>query len=83
MGALATIVTAVYLGGRWMLRTLRKLGDFLEDWSGEPPRPGVPGRPGVMDRLARIEAQLKPNGGSTLRDAVSRIEESVRGDDPR
>lgn len=81
-GALTAIVTAIYFGGRWMLRTMRKLNDFLEDWGGEPARSGVPARLGVMDRLARIEAQLRPNGGSTLRDAVTRIEQSVSGDHP-
>lgn len=65
-----------------MLGTLHKLRDFLDDWGGEPERPGVPGRLGVMSRLDRIEAQLRPNGGSTLRDAVTRIEHAINDDRP-
>jgi hypothetical protein len=29
--------------------------DMLDDWFGEPARPGVPERPGVMVRLDRLE----------------------------
>ncbi|TDC81914.1 hypothetical protein E1193_13510 [Micromonospora sp. KC606] len=86
-GALTAIVTAVYLGGRWMLRTLRRIDDWLDDWYGEPARPGQPARPGVPERLtqiearqAAIEAQLRPNGGGSLRDAVDRVEQTVRGE---
>lgn len=49
----------------------------MDDWAGEEPRPGVPGRPGVMervsvieDRLTRVEHELYPNSGQSLRDAV-------------
>ncbi|MFJ2863669.1 hypothetical protein [Kitasatospora sp. NPDC087314] len=52
---------------------------FTEDWQGTPSRPGVPGRPGVMERLDRIEHELHPNSGLSLRDAVNRIEEAVKG----
>lgn len=51
----------------------RALGNFLDDWSGEPARPGYAGRTGVMTRLS----QLENNGGSSIKDAVDRIEENV------
>ncbi|MFD8531536.1 hypothetical protein ACFV0L_29360 [Streptosporangium canum] len=58
----------------WQLaRFLKRLGDVSDDWSGEPARDGVPGRPGVMARLSTIEAELHPNHGSSLRDAVDRL----------
>lgn len=64
-GALAGAILAVFgvlvalqRAVSWLLRTLRKLGEFLEDWAGETPRPGVAGRLGVMARLERIEARL-------------------------
>jgi hypothetical protein len=79
-GALLTLAGLAVLVGRvvrWMLRTLRKISDFLDDWRGEPPRPGYPGRPGVPERLARIEAQLWPNGGSSLHDKVNQIRRQV------
>lgn len=79
-GALLALAGLAVLVGRvvrWMLRTLRKISDFLDDWRGEPPRPGYPGRPGVPERLARIEAQLWPNGGSSLHDKVNQIRQQV------
>lgn len=66
---------------------------FLRDWNGEPSRPGVPTRPGVMVRLhyietsqgemrgeiAEIRAQVTPNSGSSMRDAVARIHHAATG----
>lgn len=67
--------------GRVITRTGRQVGELADDWRGEPDRPGVPGRPGVMERLAALEAgqaatnkELHPNGGSSLRDVVNRVE---------
>ena len=75
-------VIAVVVGGlaaaAKATRVLKQFGDTLDDWRGEPERPGVPGRPGVMTRLAKIEAELRPNHGSSLRDAVNRIEAAVQ-----
>lgn len=64
----------------WKLfKLMKRLGDFFDDWHGEPERDGVPERPGVMRRLATIEekqvtieAELHPNHGSSLRDAVDK-----------
>lgn len=55
-------------------RLVLRVDDFMDDWGGESARPGVPRRPGVMERLDWIEHQLKPNSGESLRDAVNRIE---------
>lgn len=79
-------VIAVVVGGLAAAakasRVLEQFGDTLDDLRGdlrgEPDRPGVPGRPGVMTRLAKIEAELQPNHGSSLRDAVNRIEVAVQ-----
>ena len=41
---------------RWLVvKVLRPMASLAEDWAGEPPRPGVPARPGVMERLAQWE----------------------------
>jgi hypothetical protein len=66
-GSLATLAVA------WT-RVVRPIQRIAEDWNGEPARPrdGVPERPGVMLRLSRIEAEMHPNGGSSMRDAVNR-----------
>lgn len=70
VGALSVICGAVVWWVRSIVKTWRLLRDFLEDWAGEPSRPGVVGRPGVMTRLSSIEKQLHPNSGKSLRDAV-------------
>lgn len=75
--ALLAIIGLVGLIVRAALRTLRRLDDFLSDWRGEPRRPGQPRRPGVMERIERIEAQLRPNGGSSMRDRVNAIAGAV------
>lgn len=94
VGAGAAAVKA----GTWLWRGLRKLVRLADDLTGEPPRQGMPeGRPGVLDRLAAmdarweaqlvlfeelrtrlasVEAQLKPNGGGSLRDAVDQLKQA-------
>lgn len=57
--------------------TVRKLQHMLEDWQGEDARPGVPRRPGVMERLSDIEHQLKPNGGGSIRDKIEHIDQQL------
>lgn len=73
--------------GRGTLATSRKLARLADDLLGEPGRPGLPdGRPGLMDRVGRIERrldaleELRPNGGSSLKDQVGRIAEQVGAD---
>ncbi|MCX4986923.1 hypothetical protein [Streptomyces sp. NBC_00572] len=80
-GGVASVVLAVVAGVWRVLRGLLHLGgrvnEFMDDWAGEPERPGVPARPGVMERvsgieerLSRVEHELYPNSGGSLRDAV-------------
>lgn len=74
---------AVAIGVIWRaLRTLHPIMldvvQFLEDWRGEPERPGVSARPGVMARLGEMEsrtAELRPNGGGSIKDAITRIDQ--------
>lgn len=80
---LAAIITALGVIGRLALsarRFFRATGQFLDDWTGQPARPGHRARPGIPQRLealetgqAEIRAQLRTNDGSSLRDAVDRI----------
>jgi hypothetical protein len=71
-------------GGRWMFGTLRKVNDFLEDWRGEEPRPGYPGRPGVLERLVKLEEhaattshEVQPNSGASLKDQMNRLDRAI------
>lgn len=74
---LGVVSSALVLGGL-IGRPLRKLArqndEFREDWYGTPARPGRSPVPGVPERLALIEKELKPNSGSSLRDAIGRLE---------
>lgn len=98
----AAAVAAALLG-LWKLitalwRLARRVGHFLDDWGGEPERPGHPARPGIPERMAgvekslgsmcdrlglvetrtaRIEHELHPNSGASLRDAMDRVERTV------
>lgn len=69
---------------RFLVRLLRKTSDFLDDWQGEPARPGVAARRGVVERIsdlettqAHINAQMNTNGGLSLRDQTNRIEKTL------
>lgn len=82
--AMAGGVAAVWRVTRAVARTGRRVDDFMDDWYGEAARPGVPARPGVLervggieDRLERVEHQLHPNEGASLRDAVDRANRSL------
>ena len=74
--------------GTWGLGSARKMHrrvtNFLDDWAGQPPRPGVDARPGVMKRLQDVEkivtevrAETQPNDGHSLRDVVYRTASDV------
>lgn len=49
---------------------------FVRDWNGEPAEPGREAVPGVMERLNKLDGELSHNGGSSLKDAVDRLEKS-------
>ena len=52
LGVLATFAV-------WVRQQLSKMDDLLDDWRGTDARPGVPRRPGVMERLEKIETDVK------------------------
>ncbi|MGW3166992.1 hypothetical protein ACWC9Q_29860 [Streptomyces sp. NPDC001142] len=86
--AIAGGVGLLWRTTRGARRLAAKLDEFMDDWNGVEARPGVPERPGVMVRLDRIEEQgtehaarfdrieheLDPNSGGSLRDAVDRVD---------
>lgn len=74
---LTAVVTAVVRVSRAMGRTWHRVDQFMDDWYGEAERPGVAARAGMVervggmeDRLGRVEHEMHPNGGTSLRDAV-------------
>ena len=81
----AVIGAVSFLGGvagamavAWT-RVVRPIQRIAEDWQGEPARPeaGIPERAGMMLRMARLEGEMHPNHGSSLRDAVNRMESNL------
>jgi hypothetical protein len=56
---------------------------FLRDWAGEPASPGRSAVPGVMERLNRIDGELKRNGGSSMKDTLNRVEKKLEQIDAR
>jgi hypothetical protein len=94
--AISAILGGIALVWRAIRRLARAVDDWIEDWQGTPARPGVPARPGMMERVGGIEQsvdrverrvgaiehELHPNSGSSLRDAVDRVEQSICGTDP-
>lgn len=81
---LAGVGTLLWRGARGAARFGRRVDELVDDWMGEQERPGVPGRPGVLERVSQIEArlgavehELYPNSGASLRDAVDRANERL------
>jgi hypothetical protein len=62
---------------RAVVRVTNRAGQFFDDWQGEPARLGFAARPGIPERIERLEQQLNPNGGMSLRDQTNRIEDTL------
>lgn len=68
---------------RRVWRLFKRLADFLDDVMGEAARPGVAARPGLMERVMRVEHELFPNSGKSLRDQTNRMEQKLDRDNTR
>jgi len=75
LGAFFIVAFFVFRVWKTCAPFIRAIRDFLDDWKGEPDRPGVKGRQGVMARLGSIEHELHPNSGLSMRDAINRTEQ--------
>ena len=64
-------------------KLLESLDKFVRDWEGEEEAPGRAAVPGVMERLNRIDGELKHNGGSSMKDSIKRIEKKLNEIDAR
>lgn len=62
---------------------LDRLDHFTRDWFGEEASPGRDAVPGVMERLNRIDGELKHNGGSSMKDSQRRIEAKLKSIEAR
>lgn len=86
--ALISIVTVIAGIVAWLVRSLwhvaARTSRFMDDYFGEAAAPGRPERAGVMTRLENLERltagisqQVHLNNGSSLKDAVTRVESKV------
>lgn len=62
---------------------LDNLDRFTTDWFGSEAAPGRDSVPGVMERLNRIDGELKHNGGSSMKDSLKRVENKLKQIDNR
>lgn len=79
------VATVLWRLVRGTLHFVHRIEYFFDDWYGQEARPGVPERLGVMERvgameagftgfgerLGRLEHEMQPNDGDSLRDAVN------------
>jgi hypothetical protein len=96
VGGLGAASIALATGSAWVVRRVRtvnaRLEEFLEDWNGVDARPGVPHKPGVMERLSQqddalakidgrlvaVEAEVNYNGGKSMKDIVHRVDGNLK-----
>ncbi|MDX3237193.1 hypothetical protein PV392_16245 [Streptomyces sp. ME03-5709C] len=83
--ALAGIGALAWRVVRWAVLLGRRTNQFIDDFYGEEARPGVPARPGLMERMSGMEERLAavyhevfPNDGGSLRDAVDQANARLR-----
>lgn len=84
-------VSAISMFLRRVFRLIKRVIHFLDDYFGTEERAGVPAVPGMAERIKKIEGnidylcvridkiekELYPNHGTSLRDSVNRIEKRV------
>ena len=73
-GAVAAVIAVIAVPIKKIKIFFTWLDKFRRDWEGEEAEPGRGRVPGVMERLNKLDGELSNNGGSSLKDAVQRIE---------
>ncbi len=75
---LAGVIGLLWRATRASMRLAGRVEEFMDDWAGEPGRPGVMERVvGIEERLTRVEHELYPNSGGSLRGAVDMANERL------
>ena len=84
LAATITAIGVIGVGVHKAIKLVKRFIHFLDDYFGEEPRPGFEGRPGMQERLkfmeeeiACISFEMRPNHGTSIKDAVGRIEERL------
>jgi hypothetical protein len=81
VAVLGLVGTLLVWFGKGVRALHKRLSDLFDDWSGRPGRPGVEPVPGVMESLSGLKSEIAViksetlhNGGTSLKDAITRIE---------
>jgi hypothetical protein len=84
LAATVTAIGVIGVGLHKAIKLTKRFIHFLDDYFGEEERPGFEGRPGMQERLRMLEFELqtisyemKPNSGTSIKDAVNRIEKRL------
>jgi hypothetical protein len=84
LAATVTAIGVIWVGLYKATKLVKRFIHFLDDYFGEEERPGFDGRPGMQERMRIIEEELKcvsyemrPNSGTSIKDAIGRIEKRL------
>jgi hypothetical protein len=84
LAATVTAIGVIGVGLHKATKLVKRFIHFLDDYFGEEARPGFEGRPGMQERLkfmeeeiACISFEMRPNHGTSIKDAVERIEKRL------
>jgi len=84
LAATVAAITVVGVGVHKATVLTKRFIHFLDDYFGEEERPGFQGRPGMQERMRIIEQELRhisyemrPNSGTSIKDAINRIEKRL------
>jgi hypothetical protein len=84
LAATITAIGVIGVGLHKTIKLVKRFIHFLDDYFGEEERPGFDGRPGLQERLRIIEMEIecisfemRPNHGTSIKDAVNRIEQRL------
>ena len=84
LAATVTAIGVIGVGVYKASKLIKRFIHFLDDYFGEEERPGFEGRPGMQERLrfmeeeiACISFEMRPNHGTSIKDAIGRIEDRL------
>jgi hypothetical protein len=84
LAASVTAIGVIWVGLYKATKLVKRFIHFLDDYFGEEERPGFYGRPGMQERMRIIEEELRhisyemrPNSGTSIKDAIDRIEKRL------
>lgn len=96
-GAFLALCWAVRRPAKFIYQTIIKIHKFLDEWFGNDEHPGMPQRMTAVEQavvnnstqmdqqsftLGELRHELKPNGGSSMNDRLTRVEKHLNPSAP-